>query len=122
MARLDRWRWHLLGAGVGVTAVVLWSLFYELGHREMARPAVAMMAVIVSVVKVEWELHTQLWFWLIIALVAALHAYVLVWVPWTARWVPAVVMLPFAVIDGAAIIIAVDFVGRRCNKKTADDR
>lgn len=46
----------------------------------------------------KWKLRRNTWFWVVMIIIAVLHIPLLLFVPWTTRWVPAATM---AVIDSA---------------------
>ena len=98
--QLTTWLWSM-------TAVVLTSplffLFNSVGKSGAGRAAwLSAMAILISM-KVRWELRKYLWFWLTMACIVAAHIPLVLLVPWTSRWVPAVGLLPIVVADIAAI-------------------
>ena len=62
---------------------------------------------------VRWELSECTWFWVTIAVLVAVHAPLIVLLPWTSKWVPAASIYPLAVLDGIVILMVVQFVEKR---------
>jgi hypothetical protein len=58
---------------------------------------------ILLAMNVRWELRKYLWFWLTMACIVGAHIPLVLLVPWTSRWVPAVGLLPIVVADIAVI-------------------
>ena len=109
--------WALLCMFFG--AILLMFFFDHFGKLTLARPFFCSIAVIISAVAMRWRLRQQTWFWTTIAAIVALHIPLILFVPWTADWIPVVVILPIAIADLYAIlaIVAVveKFMGRREN-------
>ena len=40
-----------------------------------------------------------MWFWVVIAVFVALHVELILVVPWTTQWIPAVLITPIAAVD-----------------------
>ena len=105
----------------GVLCVILFSvlfsyLFSRFGRFDLARPALLCIGALFVAVIIKWDLRRQPWYWVTIAVIAALHVPVVVSFRWTAEWVPAIVTLPIFIADLAiilALLSAVErFVGR----------
>ncbi|HEX3571078.1 MAG TPA: hypothetical protein VHU44_09680 [Acidobacteriaceae bacterium] len=77
----------------GVTMVVA-VLFRHFGVLGLARPTLISFVVMAIAVKVNWRLRDRVWFWLVITAAAAYHVILIVFIPWTARWIPALVVAP----------------------------
>ena len=63
-----------------------------------------------------------MWFWVVLTIVAALNVLMILFVPWTNRWVPA---LAIAVIDTADLIVILaifSIVGKLMEGTTAAER
>ncbi len=78
--------------------------FLYLGHPGNARAGWILSAVVIMAAKVRWDLHNKVWFWPTIALIAFVHAIAIILVPWTSKWIPAVIVFPFCAVDGLAIL------------------
>src|SRR6266700_7473154 len=71
-------------------------LFDHFGRLDLMLPTWNSIAVLGLAIAVKWKLRRQVWFWITIAILAALHVPLILFVPWTTRWVPA---LAIALID-----------------------
>ena len=63
-------------------------------------------------IAVKWKLRRYVWFWGTMTILAALHVPLVLFVPWTTKWVPA---LAIAAIDSADLIVMLailSFVGK----------
>jgi hypothetical protein len=103
-----------------VAAVVLtfplFLLFYYLGQSGNGRAAWFSSLTIILAVRVRWELSRYRWFWATIAAIVVLHVPLILFVPWTAKWIPSFLILPFCVIDGIAILAVIQAVEERMTR------
>jgi hypothetical protein len=98
--QLTNWLWFL--AAMALTSP-LFFLFNSLGKSGTGRVAwLSAMAVFIAM-KVRWELRNYVWFWLTMACIVGAHVPLVMLVPWTSRWIPAVGLLPIVVADLALI-------------------
>lgn len=91
----------------------LFLLFYYLGQSGNGRAAWFSSFTIILAAKVRWELSRYRWFWATIAATAVLHVPLVLFVPWTAKWIPSFLILPFCVVDGIAILAVIQAVEKR---------
>jgi hypothetical protein len=89
---------------VFVGTLLMGLLFVHFGRFDLARPTFFSVVVIVFATAMKWELRRHVWFWAVMVAAAALHIVLILFVPWTTRWVPALVMLPIAAADVGAIL------------------
>ena len=94
-------RWVL--AALVLTSPVAF-LFIEVGEPGTGRAAWICLGMLVIAVKVRWELRRKSWFWATVTLIAIIETPLIILVPWTSKWIPAVVILPFGLADGVAIL------------------
>jgi hypothetical protein len=99
----------------GLVAVMIGSflvclLFDHFGRFDVARPSILAAGAISFTVVVKWNLNKRTWFWLTMALIVALHVLVILSVPWTTKWVPAVVIAGFCTVDLVVMLAIVDAV------------
>jgi hypothetical protein len=73
-------------------------LFDNFGKLEFVLPTLNSMAVLGFMLALKRKLWPHAWFWITMATLAALHVPLVLFVPWSTRWVPA---LAIAVIDSA---------------------
>ena len=70
----------------------------------MALPVLNFIAVFGFLIALKWGLRRRIWFWAILIVLAAVHVELILFIPWTTRWVPA---LAIAVIDSADFCLIV---------------
>lgn len=92
--------WVLLCLGI-VSLPTYW-LFDHFGKFDLALPTLNSVLVVGFTIAVKWKLRRDAWFWGTIAILAALHVPLVLFVPWTTKWVPA---LAIAAIDSADLIL-----------------
>jgi hypothetical protein len=86
----------MIGGGLG-------SWFFDsIGRDSMALPTMNCIMVFSFLVVLKWRLRRHMWFWAILTIAAALNVLMILFVPWTENWVPA---LAIAVIDTADLIV-----------------
>jgi hypothetical protein len=88
--------WGLLCIGIG--ALPIYWLFDHFGRLNIALPTLNCILVLGFMLVLKWKLRRHAWFWITMAVLATLHVPLVLLVPWTSRWVPALVI---AVIDSA---------------------
>jgi hypothetical protein len=79
-----------------VFAIPLPWLFDYFGKLNLMLPIWNSVAVLGFMFVLKWRLRRHAWFWITMTVVATLHVPLILFVPWTTRWVPA---LAVAVID-----------------------
>src|SRR5579862_7256575 len=87
------------GLCVAVGAFLASALSDHFGRLDLAVPTVASIVTLAYAIMVKWRLRRHMWFWVTMVIVLALHFLVLFSVSWSAKWVPAVVVLPIAIAD-----------------------
>jgi hypothetical protein len=92
--------WGLLCLGT-VSLPIYW-LFDHFGRLNMALPTLNCIVVLGFVIAVKRKLRWHAWFWGTMAILAALHVPLILFVPWTTKWVPA---LAIAAIDSGDLIV-----------------
>jgi hypothetical protein len=92
--------WALLCLGVG-SFLAAW-LFDHLGKFDLVLPIINGILILGFTVAVKWKLRRHSWFWGTMTILAALHVPLILFVPWTTKWVPA---LAIAAIDSADLIV-----------------
>ena len=96
--RLPWWGVLCWMAGCGL---VVW-LLVDLRRFDLALPTLNGIAVVGYTAALKRELGRHVWFWITMALLAALHVPLILFIPWTTRWVPAIAI---AVIDAADLVV-----------------
>jgi hypothetical protein len=96
--RIPWWGVLLWMAGCGL---VDWLLI-SFGKFDLALPALNSIAVVGFTIALKRKLGQHVWFWITMTIFAALHVPLVLFVPWTAKWVPAIAI---AAIDSADLIV-----------------
>jgi len=92
--------WGMLCVIIGST-LIAW-LFDHIRRFDLARPALYSMAMLGVAIAMRWQLKRHVWFWITMTVIAALHVPLILFVPWTTKWVPAIVIIPIGIIRGEA--------------------
>lgn len=79
-------------------AIIVWP-FYHAGRLDLARPVLYSIGMLSVVIAIKWKLRGHVWFWGTMTVLAALHVSLILLVPWTAKWIPALVVIPIAIAD-----------------------
>ena len=87
-------------------------LFALYGRLELAMPLMIIIGVLGLVILVKWKLRRHAWFWIAITVIAALHVPLILFVPWTTRWVPALAITVIASADFCLILWILLVVGK----------
>ena len=106
--RLPWWGLLCIIAG-GLPLIFLFDYF---GKFALARPALDSIAMVTLAIAMRWKLRCHVWFWITITVIVALHVLLIVFVPWTTEWVPAIVIIPIGIADLFAMLAIVSFVGK----------
>jgi hypothetical protein len=91
----------------------LFFLFNFLRDPASGRAAWFGAFTIVLATMVRWELRKHNWFWATIAAIVVCHVPLVLYVPWSAHWVPSFLIAPFCVVDGIAILAVIQTVEKR---------
>jgi hypothetical protein len=94
-------------------SLVVGLLFLYFGRFDLARPVLVSLSMIVVAVAIKWELRRRVWFWITMAVIAALHVPLILFVPWTTEWVPAVVLTPVGLADLFVMLLILSVVEKR---------
>ncbi len=92
--------WALLCLGIG-SFLAAW-LFDHLGKFNLVLPTLNCIFVLGFTVAVKRKLKRHAWFWGTMAILVALHVPLVLFVPWTTKWIPALLI---AAIDSADLIV-----------------
>jgi UDP-N-acetylmuramyl pentapeptide phosphotransferase/UDP-N-acetylglucosamine-1-phosphate transferase len=100
------------GLAIVVGTALLALVFHNIDRPELTRPTGLSIIMIAFAVAIRWEFRRRAWFWVTMVLVAALHVPLILLVPWTAKWVPAVVAIPFCLADLYLMLAILSVVGK----------
>lgn len=95
-------RWGIL-PGIIIAFLCSW-LFDYIGKLSMVLPVLNSIGVFGFLIALKWKLRRRSWFWGIMIFIAALHVPLIMFIPWSTLWVPA---LAIAVIDSADFCLIV---------------
>lgn len=90
------WR-VLLPWGIFCLAVEL--ALNHFGRSNLSLPLLGTIVVFSFFIYLKWDLRRQPLFWSTFVILAALHALLIWYVPWTSKWVPAVVSAGIVSVD-----------------------
>jgi len=102
--------WAVLCVMIGVMPIFL--LFDHFDKSQLTLPTLSSVLVLILVLVLKWKLRGRVWFWITLAVIAGLHVLLLLFVPWTTKWVPAPEVAGLATIDLIVALAIVDVVGR----------
>jgi hypothetical protein len=86
-------------------------LLLNFGKFDLARPMLCSTGVLVAVIAMRWKLRRNVWFWMTMAVIAALHVPLILFVPWTTKWAPAIVIIPVGIADLYLMLAILSVVG-----------
>jgi len=102
--------WGVLCVIVG--ALILGLLFVYFGRFDLARPTLFSVAMVAIAIAMRWKLRRHGWFWGTMTILAALHVPLILFVPWTTKWIPALVIIPFGFADLYVMLWVLSVVGK----------
>ena len=95
--------WALLCMFIGTFALCF--LFDDFGKLALVLPAMNSVVVISFAIAVKWQLRRNVWFWITIIFIAVLHVPLILFGPWSTRWVPAAAIAGIDAVDFCAILV-----------------
>ena len=95
------WRAKLFIVLIGAPMVFLFAFY---GGLELAMPLTITIYALGFVVYLKWKLRQYAWFWITMTVIAALHVPLILFVPWTTKWVPGWAVAGFATVDFVLIL------------------
>ena len=110
--------------GLAVTGgtILIGLLFVYFGKFQLAGPALFSALVIVVAIATKWELRRRVWFWITMTVIAALHVPLILFVPWTTKWVPAIVITPILIADLYGMLAILSVVGKLVERPKTSER
>ena len=94
----------------------LFPLLRYLGRPDLGFPAVCVAGVLGIVIIVSGKLCTQWWFWATMIPVAGAHVVFILRVPWP-EWIPAPILIAFALADAFVIFYLLYLVAKLMGKE-----
>ena len=98
--------WGLLWIAVACLPAI-W-LFDHYGHLALFIPTAGSIMVLCFAVVLKRKLMRQMWFWVAMSVIAAVHAAIILSIAWTSNWVPAAVWAGAASVDLLVVLVVVD--------------
>ena len=96
-------------------------LLLRLGRFDLGLPALNSIAVVGFAIALKRKLGRHVWFWGIMAAIAALHVPLVLFVPWGTRWVPALAIAAIDSGDLIAILAILAVVGKFMERPEASE-
>jgi hypothetical protein len=97
-------------------------LFDHFGKLALARPTLASAAIVTIAIALRWKLRWHAWFWGTMISIAALHVRLILFVPWTTKWVQVFVIIPIGSGDLYLILWILAIVGKLRATRSTDTR
>jgi predicted permease len=122
-----------MGEAVRVNKNSLWALvgmaltspifffFEQRGEAGIGRAAWICAGMFFIAIKMRWQFKNRGWFWITIACLMAVHVPLIMYVPWTDRWIPAVAILPIGVADLLLILGSFSLVEKLTRRSSDSD-
>jgi hypothetical protein len=105
-----------------VCALLIGLLFNFLGKSALERPTGLSIVIVAFAVAMKWELRSHIWFWITTAIFVALHARLVLFIPWPAGWIPAVVMIPIGLADLYVMLEILSVIGKFVGEPKTSER
>ena len=93
-------------------ALLLSFIFDHFGKLALARPTFYATAIITIAVAMRWKLKGHAWFWITMAFLTALHFPLILFIPWTTKWIPVLVVIPVGIADLYAMLWVISVVAK----------
>jgi hypothetical protein len=87
------------GVIIGIILLPVILLSVHLHQESLGRSVCICLGSLMVGIRIRWDLKRHFWFWGIIVLLLALHVPLFLLIRWPHGWVPAVFMLPVALVD-----------------------
>lgn len=119
-AKKLRLPWWGVLCWMAACALFVWLLDH-FGKFDLARPVLYSIGMLAVTVAIKRKLRCHVWFWGTVIIFVLLHLLLILFVPWTSNWIPAVVVIPFAIVDLYAMLAVVALVGRFFERNSASE-
>lgn len=73
-------------------------------------------------IAIKWGLRRRAWFWITMAAIAGLHALLILSVPWTDKWFPAIAIIPLGLADLFVMLLILSGVEKLADGTRSADR
>jgi len=113
--------WGVLCVILGALAVLIF--FDHFGQLALARPTMISAAMVLIAIAMRWRLKRHVWFWITMIVLTALDVPLILFVPWTTKWIPALAIIPIGIADLCLMLWVLSVVGKFMGEpKTAESR
>ena len=110
------------GLKIGGLLLPVFLLFVWLGNADMGLTACIVLGMIMLAIKLRWDLRRRIWFWVIIAVISALHIPLLFIIRWPQGKGPTLAYtMPIGIVDFALILGAVTLAEKIFLKGSSSD-
>jgi len=96
----------------------LYFLYAYFGDPGKGRAAGISACVLVTVVRLFWDLRRNAWFWVTLSIMTLVHIPLITMIPWTNRNYPGVAILPVGLLDFVFVYGAFWLLEKVCGSKT----
>lgn len=110
-AKKIRLPWWGILTWMAACVPIIW-LFDHSGRFDLALPALVSIGMLGFTIAVKRNLKRQAWFWGTMAILAALHVPLILFVPWTTIWVPAIAIAAIGSADLIVMLAILAVVGK----------
>ena len=111
--------WGVLCWMIGCALIALPLAF--LGRFDLARPTLFSVGTVGVAIATKWKLRRHLWFWVTMAVIVSLHVTLILFVPWTTKWVPAIVIIPIGIADLYLMLAILSVIGTLVEEPNAPE-
>ena len=98
------------------------GLFDSFGKLDLILPTINSILVLGFMIGFKRKLWRHAWFWETMAAIAALHVPLILFVPWTTRWVPAMAIAGVDSLDFCLILWILAVVGKLMREPKGAER
>jgi uncharacterized membrane protein (DUF485 family) len=102
-ARQVRLPWWVLLC-MFIAATLSAALFDHFGRLYLMLPVLNCIVTLGFLIAVKWNLRQHAWFWITMIVMAALHVPLILYIPWTTKWVPALAIGAIDSVDFCVIL------------------
>lgn len=102
-------------------SILLGLVFVHFGKLALARPTLYSAGMVGIAIAMRWKLRRHVWFWITMTVIAALHVPLILFVPWTTKWVPAIVVIPIGLADLYAMLAILSVVGKFVERRKTSE-
>ena len=112
--------WGVLCVILGALAVLVF--FDHFGQLAIARPTMISAVMVTITIAMRWRLKRHVWFWITVIVLAALHVPLILFVPWTTKWVPALVIIPIGIADLYIMLWVLSIIGKLMERQEVAEK